>query len=73
MRKNPVTLGRLGSRNVALVVAVGALAMSVVGCVAPPPPPPPPQPVVQAAPPPPPPPPRPMRPGAPVRAGGELG
>jgi hypothetical protein len=61
------TMGR-----VSLVVAVGALTVLAAGC-APPPPPPPPPPVVQPPPPPPPPMPRPMRPGAPVRGGGELG
>jgi hypothetical protein len=61
------TVGR-----VALVVAVGALTLAAAACV-PPPPPPPPQPMVEAPPPPPPPLPRPVRPGAPVRAGGELG
>ena len=58
--------------RVALVAAVGALTIVAAGC-APVPPPPPPQPVVEAPPPPPPPFPRPVRPGAPVRAGGELG
>jgi len=45
-------------RNVALVAAVGALSAVVAGCTAPPPPP------LSA---------RPVRPGAPVSGGGELG
>lgn len=59
-------------RNTAVIVAVTGLVSFAAGCAPTPPPPPPPQPVY-AAPPPPPPPGRPIRPGAPVRAGGELG
>ena len=60
-------IGKLG-----VVLGVSALMAMTGACVAPPPPPPPPQPMVQA-PPPPMPMPRPVRPGALIRAGGELG
>jgi hypothetical protein len=71
----PEILVKLRARpagRVALIAAVGALTVVAAGC-APVPPPPPPPPYVQAPPPPPPPMMRPVRPGAPVRAGGELG
>lgn len=60
--------------NAAVIAGVTGLLAFAAGCApTPPPPPPPPQPVYAAPPPPPPPMPRPVRPGAPVRAGGELG
>ncbi len=67
----PVAPGRW-VRNAALIVGVSGLVVFAAGC-APVPPPPPPPPVYQPAPPPPMPMPRPVRPGAPVRGGGELG
>ena len=68
-----VKLRKRSAGHVALVVAFGALTVVAAGCAPVPPPPPPPQPVMAPPPPPPPPMPRPMRPGAPVRGGGELG
>jgi hypothetical protein len=59
-------------RNLAVIMGMSALLVTA-GCAAPQASPPPPQPVVQSAPPPMPAPPRGVRPGAPVRAGGELG
>lgn len=74
MREIPVSIAySRWVRNAAVIVGVTGLVGLAAGCAPAPAPPPPPQPVYAAPPPPPPPMPRPVRPGAPIRAGGELG